>query len=64
MITSANKYEVFRTDSVSSGPEACPQGCQDTPARSEAEVFNTCNHVLKRRIGYLILTGKPHFIII
>ena len=64
MITSANKYKVFRTDTVSSGPVACPQGCQDTQARREAEVFKTCYYVLKRRIGYLILTGKPHFIII
>ena len=60
----ANNDVVFRTDTVSSGPLTYPQGCQDTSARLEAEVLNTCNHVLKCRNGYLLLTGKPYFIII
>ena len=64
MITSANKYKVLRTKTMSLGPRACPQGYQDASARLEAEVFNTCNYIIKHRIGYLILIGKTHFIII
>ena len=49
---------------MSSAPRPSPQEYQDTSARLEAEVLNTINHILNRRIGYLLLGGKTSFIII